>query len=106
MNYLMVNDADWPTFDARITALKEEGYVFSPAYVEQVQKEDGTPYPGGFGCLKFDETVPPEQLFMLPDVEFRYSSETNEWVPSGPTEADQTILAGLYTYFHELLGAV
>ena len=104
MNYLMVNNPDWPDFDARIQTLQGEGYTFSPAYIVKITDEDGTVYPGGYGCLKFADTVPTEVLFPAPDVEFRYSDDTQEWVPNGETTLSQTLLVGLYNYFRELLG--
>jgi hypothetical protein len=102
VNYIIVNNSTFDDFTHKVSLIRAQGLTFTTDYVEKVEKP--VTATGGWGCLRFIEALPTQQLFFSPDLEYRYSIAQQMWLADGKKTINSDWVEALHQYFVTLEG--
>lgn len=97
MKYIIVNNSTFDDFSHKVSLIRAQGMTFTTDYVEKILTPPDIT--GGWGCLRFADTLPSQKLFVSPDLEYRFSQEQNAWVVDGKKTPNSDWVVALYNYF-------
>lgn len=98
MSYIIVNNSTFEKFFPKAKAVAQTYGPISFSYVEHAEN-DGKIIPGGWGCIRFTNTLSENPVFASPDVEYRYSVQQDAWLHNGEQTEYSEWIKSLFEYF-------